>query len=313
MRFVILLDSHPDDFEMETFESLKNTLNQFGKVEVLHFKPLFLNELRKDDVVFNLAVGKRHDFAQGFISAALEAANIEFVGSPAYTHYVSLDKFTTKSLLKAYGISTPSGAIYDGKKWRGDIPHPPLMVKPSSEGSGIGVDEKSLCFDVKEAQEVAKEKFLTFKEPILVEEYIQGKEITVGVLGDDDRIEVLPPLEIDFSNLPNGIEKYYSKRVKEEYAEETVYRCPPAVDKDVLEVVKEMAVEVFKVIKARDFIRMDMRISNGIPYLIEVNSRPGLHPSLSDIPKMVKAISKDYDWLVKRIVRRALKNVGGAK
>ena len=306
MRFVILADANPDEFEKETIEALKDSLEITDETRILNFTPLFLNEVQKGDVVFNLAVGKRHDFAQGFIAAALESYGVEFVGSPAYTHYVCLDKFTTKSLLSAYGISTPGGAIYDGKKWRGKIPEPPLIVKPSSEGSGIGIDEKSLCVDLENAKKVAKEKYQEFKEPILVEKYIEGKEITVGVLGFGGKIEVLPPLEIDFSNLPQGIERYYSKRVKEEYAQQTIYRCPAELDEETLKLVKKTAIEVFKVVRARDFIRMDMRVSNGIPHVIEVNSRPGLHPIMSDIPKMVKAISKDYKWLIKTITRRAV-------
>jgi D-alanine-D-alanine ligase len=307
VNFVILTDTEMDVFEKETVEAVKKVLNSQGKVRVLRFNPLFLNDIHEGDVVFNLAVGERHDFAQGFISAALEAAKVEFIGSPAYTHYICLNKFATKALLRAYGVCTPSGAVYDGKEWWGEIPEPPLMVKPSAEGSGIGVDEKSLCLDAESAKKIANEKYDNFKEPILIEKYIEGKEVTVGVIGTGDKVEVLPPLEVDFSNLPHGVETYYSKRVKEEYADQTIYRCPANLNAKTLRLVKKTALQVFKAVRARDFIRIDMRISSDhIPYVIEVNSRPGLHPILSDIPKMVKPLSKDYEWLIKEIIERAI-------
>ncbi len=314
MRFVIFTDEKKDNFSQETTNAVKKILSSLAETEVLPFSLSNLELLRIDDIVFNLAVGERHDFTQGLIAAALEKMRIPFIGSPAYTHYVCLDKFTTKAVLNAHGIPTPAGAIYDGTSVRGKIPRPPLMVKPVAEGSGIGVDESSLCQDVEKAMKVAQEKYEFFKESILIEKYLEGYEITVGVVGSGDEIEVLPPLEIDFSNLPKGIERYYSKRVKEEFAEQTVYNCPPIhVNDEVLKKVKKTAIEVFKALKARDFIRMDMRIEKDIPYVIEVNSRPGLHPIMSDIPKMVKALSEDYEWLVKKICERTLKEVGGGR
>ncbi len=312
MNFTVLVDEKMDEFAEQTVQAVKNAISGFAKVRCVPFSFSNLEKLGRNDVAFNLAIGKRHDFTQGLIAAILEHKGVPFVGPSAYTHYVCLDKFTAKSVLNASSIPTPPGAVYDGKEVLGNIPSPPLMVKPIAEGSGIGVDESSLCIDKNEALKVAREKYEFFKENIIIEKYLDGVEITVGVVGNDGNAEVLPPLEIDFSHLPQGVEKYYSKKVKEEYAKQTIYSCPPAhLNSDTIESVKNIALKAFKVLKARDFIRMDMRVVNGIPYVIEVNSRPGLHPVMSDIPKMVKALSKNYTWLIKSICKRALREAGG--
>lgn len=306
MRFVIVKDSQPEKAKLRTIKAVAKILRSIDKVEILDFKPSLIESLKKEDVVFSLAAGKRHDFIQGNIAAMLEGLNVKFVGSPAYTHYICLDKFTTKSLLKAYGIPTPKCALFDGKEFKGSVPQPPLIVKPIAEGSGIGIDSESLCESVKLAEKVAKKKFERFNEPILIEKYVEGQELTIGLVGFGDNLKILPPLEIDFSNLPQGIEKYYSQRVKEEYTKQTIYRCPASLRDETIQKVQNMAKEVFKIVKARDYLRIDMRLFKDEPYVIEVNSMPGLNPETSDIPKMIETMSKGYDWLIKSIVGRAL-------
>lgn len=305
MRFVIVKDSHPEKVKLRTIEAVAKILRSIGEVEILDFKPALIEKLKKNDIVFSLAIGKRHDFIQGNIAAMLEGLNVKFVGSPAYTHYICLDKFTTKSLLKAYDIPTPQCALFDGKEFKGSVPKPPLIVKPAAEGSGIGINSESLCESIELAEKVAKKKFERFNEPILVEKYVEGRELTIGLVGFGDNLKMLPPLEIDFSNLPQGIEKYYSQRVKEEYMKQTVYRCPALLKDGTIQKVQNTAKEVFKIVKARDYLRIDMRLFKDEPYVIEVNSMPGLDPETSDIPKMIEAMPKGYDWLIKSIVRRA--------
>ena len=297
MRFVIIKDSHSEEASLRTIENVVKSLKTIAEVKILNFTPSLIEKLKKNDVVFSLAIGKRHDFIQGNIAAMLEGLNVTFIGSPAYTHYICLDKFTTKSLLRAYGISTPECALFDGKEFKGSMPTPPLIVKPVAEGSGIGVDL---------AKEVAKKKFERFNEPILIEKYVEGRELTIGLIGFGEHLKTLSPLEIDFSNLPKGVEKYYSQRVKKEYTKQTIYKCPAPLKNETIQKVQKVAKEVFEIVKAKDYLRIDMRLFKDVPYVIEVNSMPGLDPESSDIPKMIRAMSKDYDWLIKHIIRKAL-------
>ena len=310
VRFVILKDISPEAARDRTVKAVFDVLKNIAETQIMDFDVSLMQKLRKDDAVFNLAIGKRHDFLQGAISAIMEWMGNEFVGSPAYTHYVCLDKFTTKSLLNSYGIPTPPGALFNGNDFVGDIPTPPLIVKPVAEGSGIGVDSDSLCDNVERAKETAKRKFEKFGEPIMIEKYLSGTELTIGILGYGSELKILPPLEIDFSDLPRGVEKFYSQRVKEEYASQTIYRCPANLGEKIYNDVINIAKKTFEVTKARDYLRVDMRLDGGQPYVIEVNSMPGLDPQNSDIPKMVRAMSKDYNWLIKSIVKRSLQTLG---
>ncbi len=309
MRFIVVKDLSPEAARARTVRAVADVLKKVGKTEILSFDASLIKRLTKDDVIFNLAIGKRHDFLQGTISAIMEGLGNEFVGSPAYTHYVCLDKFTTKSLLNSYGIPTPAGTLFDGSYFVGDIPAPPLIVKPVAEGSGIGVESDSLCDSIEMAKKVAKKKFEEFKEPIIIEKYLDGAELTVGVIGFGSELKVLPSLEIDFSNLPKGVERFYSKRVKEEYASQTIYRCPALLSEKVQREVLDIAKKTFEVTKARDYLRIDMRLDKDQPYVIEVNSMPGLDPQNSDIPKMIKAMSKDYEWLIKYVIKRAIQSL----
>ncbi len=304
MRFVIIKDGgrSPNDVEMRGVKAVINVLNELGEVRVFDFNLSLIEKLKKDDVIFNFAEGKRQDFLQAKITAIAEAFGMRFIGSPAYTHYLCLDKVATKALLKAYGILTPSGAVFDGKEFVGDIPAPPIMVKPVAEGWGIGIESDSLCEDVETAKIVARKRFEKFKESILLEKYIQGTELTVGLVGNSENLEVLPPLEIDFSNLPQGVERYYSQKVKEDYGAQTIYKCPAPLDYELLKKVKEVARKTFNFVKAKDFLRVDMRISGNQIYVIEVNSMPGLVPEYSDLSKMATAMSKDYRWLIEKII-----------
>ncbi len=309
MRFVIVKDLSPETAKARTVKAVADVLKRVGKTEIFNFDTSLIEKLKKDDVVFNLAIGKRHDFLQGTISAIMEGLGNEFIGSPAYTHYICLDKFTTKSLLNSYSIPTPAGTLFDGRSFVSDIPEPPLIVKPVAEGSGIGVDSDSLCDSVEAAKKTAMEKFEKFKEPIMIEKYLNGTELTIGIIGFGSDLKVLPPLEIDFSNLPQGVEKFYSQMVKEKYASQTIYRCPAFLNEKVRNEVLDIAKKTFEITRARDYLRVDMRLDESQPYVIEVNSMPGLDPENSDIPKMVEAISRDYEWLIRYILRRAVRSL----
>jgi len=309
MRFLIVKDPVTDVQRSRAVEGVYEVLHKFVDTQIVSTDDLTRSVL-KDDIIFNLAIGKRNDFLQGDIAAFCQMSGNEYVGSPPYTHYLCLDKFATKQILKAYGIKTPQGILYDGKTFRGKLSIP-AIIKPVAEGSGIGIDDKSLCYDVDELKERVVDKFKKLNEPILIERFLDGPEITVGVIGSENNLMVLPELEIDFSNLPEGIERYYSQRVKENFGSQTIYRCPSDFNEKVRDRIRKVAIKSFEAVKARDYVRMDMRIVNEIPYVIEINSMPGLDPLTSDLPKMVKPLNKDYEWLIKAIIKRVIEKEGG--
>ncbi|HEU24158.1 MAG: hypothetical protein C0176_00700 [Mesoaciditoga sp.] len=309
MRFLIVKDYITDSQRSRTVDAVYDVVRKFANAEIVRVDNLAQSLLR-NDIIFNLAIGKRNDFLQGDIAALCQIFGNEYVGSPPYTHYLCLDKFVTKQVLKSYGIKTPVGVIYDGKAFSGKLPVP-AIVKPVAEGSGIGIDEKSLCYTIDEIREYAADKFKKMRETLLIEQFLDGPEVTVGVIGSGNNLIVLPELEIDFSNLPEGIEKYYSQRVKEDFGEYTIYRCPSNLNEKVRNRIRKVALKSFMAVKARDYIRIDMRIVNEIPYVIEINSMPGLDPLTSDLPKMIGPLNKDYEWLIRTILKRVIEKHGG--
>ena len=143
----------------------------------------------------------------------------------------------------------------------------------------------------------------------MIMEYIEGREFTVGLLGNGDDIQVLPILEIDLSGLPDGINKIYSFEAKFKFDEYVKYHLPARVDEETYKNMSEIAVKAYKSLGLRDYARVDIRLKNDIPYVIEVNSLPGLDKYNSDICKMAEKAGIKYDELIKRIVKMGLSRV----
>lgn len=145
----------------------------------------------------------------------------------------------------------------------------------------------------------------------MITKYIEGKEFTVGVMGNSDNISVLPILEIDFSNIPNHLNKFYSFEVKVHYGEQTKYYVPARIKKETENNIKKMAVKAYKALNMRDYARIDFRLNeDNIPYVLEINSLPGLMKGHSDLCKMAGAARLNYDGLVMKIVNNAVKRYG---
>jgi D-alanine-D-alanine ligase len=149
-----------------------------------------------------------------------------------------------------------------------------------------------------------------FKQPALVEEFIDGTELSVGIIGNGDSLEVLPILEIDFSTLPEGLERFYSYNVKHNYGEMTNYICPARISNNVKEKLEFYAKKLFRVLNLRDYARMDVRIRDDEIYFLEVNSAPQLVPVYSDITKMAKAAGYEYDDLILKILEISMERWG---
>jgi len=140
----------------------------------------------------------------------------------------------------------------------------------------------------------------TFHQPALIEEFISGREFTVGVLGGDQP-RILPPVEILF-NRGSG---FYSQAVKSQDGVET--KCPADVEPFVLRRIEETVLGAFKALECRDYARIDVRVdADGIPYVIDVNTLPGLEPNYSDYPKAAKAAGIEFKELVEHLLNCAL-------
>ena len=285
-----------------------NAISKKYEVIKIPFDENFFEKIKEVDFVFNLATGGGKEGRQIHVPAILDLLNIPYTGSTAFVHTICLDKFVTKVILSFYGISTPKFILI---KENEDIPSNfslnfPVIVKPVREGGALGLTKDSVVYDFKGVKKCVNRIHKEFNEPALVEEFIEGKEVTCGIIGNKDEIEVLPLLEIDFYSLPDDVEKFYSYRVKNEI-ENIKYYCPARLEKNVEEKVKEGAIKAFKALGLRDYTRMDIRIKNGEYFILEVNSLPLLVPNYSDILKMAEKVEYSYDDFVLKILEIAIK------
>jgi D-alanine-D-alanine ligase len=149
----------------------------------------------------------------------------------------------------------------------------------------------------------------SYGPPLLVEEFIDGPEFTVGILGNENP-SVLGVMQIEIKGTPTS-EAIYSLEVKREWEERVRYHCPPPIDQNLLKKIEEVALRSYQTLDCRDVSRVDIRVGkDGIPYFLEINPLPGLSPVYGDLVIMARGIGWDYARLVKTIFHHALKRCG---
>ncbi len=261
------------------------------------------------DLAFNIAEGFQGESREARVPALLELMEIPFTGSGVLALALALDKARSKQLFRFAGVPTPNFQLFNHP----DEPldkrlHFPLIVKPNREGSAKGIwvssvvqDEASLRAQIKKVQEM-------YCQEILVEEYIDGLELTIGILGADP----LPVLEIDFSECRLSGEFFYSWRMKEYQGSKELHLiprfwCPARLSKEATQAVQAVSLKAARAVGYRDIARVDIRLTpDGIPYVLEVNPLPGLDPAESNFPLMAKAGGIAYETLLEMLVRFAM-------
>jgi D-alanine-D-alanine ligase len=257
----------------------------------------------------------------------LEMLRIPYTGSRVLTLALSLDKPMTKRVLTYHGLPTPPFQTFE----RLDEPldpelHFPLFVKPSSEGTGMGVSPESIVRDESQLRGQLRRIFERFDEPALVERYIEGREVTVGVIGnlvspvarripEDEEaprisrgLHFFPPLEVDMSAYPAEEAGIYTSRIKVDLAEDFHYLCPAPLNEDQVEDLNWLTAATFRVTGCLDVARVDFRLDandGDKPYILEVNPLPGLNPHYSDLCIEAAADGWRYEDLVNRILDEA--------
>lgn len=242
----------------------------------------FLREIRRRgiSVIVNLCetVDEDSRFA-GHPAALFELLGIPFTGSPSFAITNSTDKATAKLLLKGAGVSTPGYVFYDGvRPFRGEALSYPVIVKPCYEDASNGIDQDAVCRDERAVLDCLEERYSLFG-PLLVEEFIDGREFNVSLLGYP-RPEVLPLAEIDFSGLPSDLHSIVGYRAKWD-SESVEYRCTnrifPKLPTAVAGELRRVALESFTLFGLRDYGRVDIRMDTaGRIFVLEVNANPGI-------------------------------------
>ena len=313
------LKSDVEDIEAEldsfdTVNAIKEALEKLKcNVTLLEADESVIPNLLKarPDMVFNIAEGLNGRGREAHIPALLNFLGIPFTGSDETTLCIALDKTLTKRILSTYGINTPMYCLIKNPSEKLPVNMKfPVIVKPNAEGSSKGISDMAIVKNMEQLKGLIEKNYEMYKQPMLVEEYIKGREFTVAVIGNSDDAKVFPPMEIRFKRQE---EQYsiYSYNVKKNYKEYIEYICPPMIDENILQKMVETARKVYECLDCRDFSRIDFRVSDeGEVHFIEINPLPGLAPGYSDFPMIMEFNGESYDNTIKMVLNSALRRYG---
>ena len=259
------------------------------------------------DLVFNIAEGMRGRSREAQVPAVCEMFDQPYTFSDPLTCAVTLDKPLAKRLVRDNGLPTPPFAIVEREEDADAVPlEPPLFAKPAAEGSSKGIDGRNRISSRDELRETCAALLETFRQPVLVERYLPGREMTVGIVGNGDEARVIGVMEVVFKD---GTDSDYTALNKEEFETRTEYRL---LDGDALGMrAREVALGAYRALSCRDACRVDLRCDeNGEPCFLEVNPLPGLRPGYSDLPILSRLSGISYDQLLGSIVDAARRRWG---
>lgn len=276
--------------QVKTFEGDKNII---AKLE--EFMPSVISGERPG-LVFNLSYGIQGKGRYMHIPGILEMLGIPYVGSGPETHAIALDKIVTKMILIQRGLPTPKFTVMDKpNSVIKDKLNYPLIVKPKDEAVSFGL---KVVHNEEELRDGVKTIYETFNTPTLVEEYIEGREVNVGLLGNNP-VEALPVVELKFGDGP----QIYTYEDKKNTSGRTVEKiCPAPLSKKETERIQQLAIETFNALGCYDSARVDFRIDkDGNPYILEVNSMASLGKSGSFVYAAEK-MGLDYVALMNKYI-----------
>ena len=273
---------------MEEFEYIGKKLRRVGfDAYTLNIKDdlqYMLNDFEKNkpDVIFNFVeLYKDEPQFEMNIVGMYELIGIPYTGASAMALANCQSKIFVKRLLRSKGIQTPEFFIVEEpkKRYRHKLNFP-IMVKPALEDASVGIENESIVSDNLQLKERIDYILKYFYQPALVEEFIDGRELNVAVLGDK-RPRVLPISEIDFTKMPDNLYNIVSYQAKwdphHESYHKTIPKCPAKLSKKVETKAKEIALAAFKIMGCRDYARIDMRLAKDNQlYVLEVNPNPDL-------------------------------------
>lgn len=259
------------------------------------------------DVVFNIAEGLYGYSREALIPALLESRGIACTFSDPMALSLALHKGMSKRIVRDLGLPTPDFAIVDCIEDVDDIGLPyPLFAKPVAEGTSKGVTTASRIETKAGLEKVCADLLARFRQPVIVETYLPGREFTVGILGTGRKAAPVAALEIILNE--SAEKEIYTFVNKEECEERVTYRL---ASDQLAEGAKKLALAVWRGMGLRDAGRVDVRVdAYGVPNFVEVNPLPGLHPFHSDLPIMCSQVGKPYQDLIETIMTSALERVG---
>jgi len=259
------------------------------------------------DLVFNIAEGLAGFGRESQVPALLEAYGIPYTFSDPLVCALTLHKAMAKHVARGCGIATPSFVVVSTPEEAAAVTLPlPLFAKPVAEGSSKGVTGKSLVKSRAALVEVCTELLRDYRQPVLVEEYLSGREFTVGILGTGQDARALATLEVMLrTTATDGSYSYRNKTQWRDYVEYALLEAG-----DLRRDVEDAALATWRCLGCRDAGRVDVRLDGaGRPQLIEVNPLAGLTPGYSDLPMMAEKTGMDFTALIGEILRSTLARI----
>lgn len=301
----------------DVFRSLGHTVVELGDGRG------FIEAVLKNppDLVFNFAEGAGVSRSrESRVPAVCEMLGIPYSGSDPLALAVALDKDMTRRLAESLGVTIPKGitlapppGAYDGDfaefppiLEEAGLPLP-VIAKPTCEGSSKGIRNRCLIKTAAEFGPTIVELWQSYQQPVLVEEYIAGDEVTIGLVGND------PPQSIGIMHMipkKSPQDFVYSLEVKRNWHDAVEYVAPAKLPPNVLHAVEADAMAIFAGLGCRDIARADFRIRDGIPYFLEINPLPGLNPESSDLLYLAYRMGLTYPQLIGMILNAVLTRYG---
>jgi len=264
----------------------------------------------KPDLVFNIAERVDGPNRESHVPTLCEILEIPYTGSDPLTLGICLDKSRAKEILSYHKVPTPAFWVIEP---RANIPAEiklPAIVKPLYEGSSKGIRNNSVLEGGDELEACVREVQALYRQPVIVEHFLGGREFTVGVLGNSPHLEILPIVEIDYSQLPEGAKPIYSYEAKWIWDQPEkplkIFKCPAAISKRLKRRIEEVVRKTCAILRIRDWCRIDIRLDEqGEPNILEVNPLPGILPNPEDnscLPKAARAAGYSYSALIHRVI-----------
>jgi D-alanine-D-alanine ligase len=308
------LDAAEDDAEAEfdspkTIAGLRAALEELGhdvvELEALPDLPERLAAARVD-LVFNIAEGSGGRNRESLVPALCELRGIPHTGSDAATLAMSLDKAVAKRLLRDAGVATPGFVLM--RMGDEELPRDlrfPLIAKPNTEGTSKGLDAESVVEDEQALRALVRRLVERYRQPAIVEEYVAGREVTVGLLGWPEP-RMLAPMEVVL--LEAGVKhRVYHYRLKLDFSEHARFECPARLAAGELSRIEAAARAAFEALGCLDVARIDFRLgADGVPQVIEVNPLPGLSQGFSDLCLIAEGSGLGYRDLIAGILEGAV-------
>ena len=303
---------------VEEMEDIKSALNALGyrttifNVDSNFFRLIDYLREERPDLVFNLVESVENESAQEMnVAGVYELMNIPFTGAGPLALGTALNKPRVKEILFAHGIRTPRFMVFgikdkiamqEGMSF-------PLIVKPAHEDASVGIDDNSVVYNIADLRKRVRFIHTEYDQPALAEEYIDGRELNVAILGNKPPA-ALPISEIDFSGLTEGMHKIVSYEAKWIHGtvayEGTRGVCPAVLPAQLEARIKETALRAYSLIGCRDYARVDFRLTkDGIPYVLEVNPNPDISDD-AGFARSARAQGYTFAEIVGKIVESAL-------